>query len=616
MRKTKLLTGVSMLALAMTIAVGISASPAKTVKAAGDVEINETNFPDEFFRSWIQRQEYGKDGVLTADEISDIKEIEIFEIDVSSLQGIEFFTSLEKLQCLQTDLSSLDLSKNTMLKKLDCGYNELTSLNISENSALEELYCNDNKLTSIDVSNNSALIYLDCSNYKFLREGNNQFKSLDISNNINLKGLSCVDVNLSGLNVSSNINLSSLHCNNNQLTSLDVSKNKELASLVCSDNKLKSLDVSKNDKLSVLTCSNNNLEKLNIGIKESLDMFNCKNNDLNEVDVSRCPQLIKLYMHGLRKDVYDGIYYVNNDYYADPDYKVYFDDYISPTYLQIDNALGTGKLTSCLVFDSNADLVYETDYLQLNKSNVSVVCGKTITLKATLKDDSAKAKWISSDKSIAKVSDNGKITAKKAGTVCVTVTADGALKECIVTVLYKDVTNSKDFWFKPTNYLTAAGVVKGYDKQTKFKPANECTRAQMVTFLYRLAGAYFNGSGHTEFTDVKSTDYFCDAVYWALNNGITTGVSKTKFDPQRVCTRAQTVTFLWRMADKPEPDAKTCKFSDVKEKDYFYKPVIWASEKKIVAGYKDGTFKPQGKCLRRQMVTFLYKYDKYINGKG
>ncbi|MBO4460536.1 MAG: S-layer homology domain-containing protein, partial [Clostridiales bacterium] len=57
-------------------------------------------------------------------------------------------------------------------------------------------------------------------------------------------------------------------------------------------------------------------------------------------------------------------------------------------------------------------------------------------------------------------------------------------------------------------------------------------------------------------------------------------------------------------------------FSDVKKKDYFYNPVIWASEQKIVAGYSDGTFKPQGKCLRRQMVTFLYKYDKYVNGKG
>ncbi|MBO4578679.1 MAG: S-layer homology domain-containing protein, partial [Clostridiales bacterium] len=78
----------------------------------------------------------------------------------------------------------------------------------------------------------------------------------------------------------------------------------------------------------------------------------------------------------------------------------------------------------------------------------------------------------------------------------------------------------------------------------------------------------------------------------------------------------QTVTFLWRMAGKPAPKSNKSKFSDIKEKDYFYKATIWASEKKIVAGYSDGTFKPQGKCLRRQMVTFLYKYDKQVNGKG
>ena len=244
-----------------------------------------------------------------------------------------------------------------------------------------------------------------------------------------------------------------------------------------------------------------------------------------------------------------------------------------------------------------------------------MICGKTLTLKATLKGATGKIAWKSSDKKIATVDADGKINAKQAGTVTITATAAGKSASCEVTVLYKDVTNTKDFWYAPTNYLTAKGVVKGYDKQTKFKPANDCTRAQMVTFLYRLQGEPDVKSTTCKFSDVKKTDYFFKPVIWAVEKGITTGVSKTKFDPQGVCTRAQTVTFLWRMAQKPAPNAKTCKFKDVKEKDYFYKPVIWASEKKIVAGYNDGTFKPQGKCLRRQMVTFLYKYDKFINTK-
>ena len=245
-----------------------------------------------------------------------------------------------------------------------------------------------------------------------------------------------------------------------------------------------------------------------------------------------------------------------------------------------------------------------------------VVCGKSLTFNVASIIGSGNYTWKSSDSKIATVDSKGVIQTKMAGSVTVTVT-NGNKKHIIpITVLYKDVTNSKDFWYAPTNYLTAADVVKGYDKQTNFKPKNDCTRAQMVTFLWRLAGEPAPKSTTTKFKDIKSKDYFYKPVLWAVEKGITTGVSKTKFDPKGVCTRAQTVTFLWRMANKPEPKTKTNKFKDVKTKDYFYKATLWASEMNILAGYKVGTFKPQGKCLRRQMVTFLYKYDKFVNGKG
>ncbi|MBO4580385.1 MAG: S-layer homology domain-containing protein [Clostridiales bacterium] len=253
--------------------------------------------------------------------------------------------------------------------------------------------------------------------------------------------------------------------------------------------------------------------------------------------------------------------------------------------------------------------------LTLDKTTATVVCGKTLTLKASLNGASSKITWKSSDSKIAAVDPNGKITAKMAGEVTITATAAGKSANCVVTVLYKDVTSSKDFWYVPTNYLTAKGVVKGYDKQTNFKPANDCTRAQMVTFLYRLQGEPQPKSSTCKFKDVKKTDYFFKPVIWAVEQGITTGVSKTKFNPQGVCTRAQTVTFLWRMAGKPAPKTTKNPFPDVKKADYFYTATLWASEKKILAGLPDGTFNPQGKCLRRQMVTFLYKYDKFINNR-
>ncbi|MBP5654580.1 MAG: S-layer homology domain-containing protein [Clostridiales bacterium] len=184
-----------------------------------------------------------------------------------------------------------------------------------------------------------------------------------------------------------------------------------------------------------------------------------------------------------------------------------------------------------------------------------------------------------------------------------------------ITVLYKDVTKESDFWYAPTNYLTAKDVVKGYENQTLFKPGNDCTRAQMLTFMWRLAGSPEPKSDKCQFPDVKSSDYYYKPVIWAVEKGITTGYDDGTFKPGNVCTRAQTVTFLWRMAGKPAPKSATNKFSDVKKTDYFYNATLWASEMNILAGYSDGTFRPQGLCLRRQMVTFLYKYDKFVNNK-
>ena len=243
----------------------------------------------------------------------------------------------------------------------------------------------------------------------------------------------------------------------------------------------------------------------------------------------------------------------------------------------------------------------------------TVVCGKKLDVPG---EGITGSSWNTSNKTIATVSDKGVITGKQAGSATISYKADGKTKKFTVQVLYKDVKKASDFWYEPTNALTAMGVVKGYDKQTNFKPGNDCTRGQMVTFLWRLAGQPAPKSTSTNFKDIKKSDYFYKPVLCAVEKGITTCISKTKFGPSGVCTRAQTVTFLWRMAGKPDPKSDKNPFKDVKAKDYFYKATIWASENSIVAGYKDGTFKPSGKCLRRQMVTFLYKYDNNVNKKS
>ena len=254
--------------------------------------------------------------------------------------------------------------------------------------------------------------------------------------------------------------------------------------------------------------------------------------------------------------------------------------------------------------------------LTIDKTDTTAISGKTTQLKATLTGSNAKITWKSSNADVATVDSTGNVTAKMAGPVLISATAAGKNVSCKVQVLYKDVTNSKSFWYAPTNYLTNNGVVKGYNKQTMFKPSNKCTRAQMVTFIWRLEGSPEPDNLKCKFKDVKKSDYFYKACIWGNEQGIVEGYKDGTFGPKIVCARRHAVTFLWRLAGKPDPKSALNKFKDVKKKDYFYLATLWASEKNILAGYDDGTFRPNGDCLRRQMVTFLYKYDKFVNGKG
>ena len=238
----------------------------------------------------------------------------------------------------------------------------------------------------------------------------------------------------------------------------------------------------------------------------------------------------------------------------------------------------------------------------------TAVSGSQIQLYSTYKITS----WTSSNKNVATVTDKGLVTAKQAGPVVLKGKAGSTTITLTLGVLYKDVTNQKDFWYTPTYVLTDQNVVKGYDKQTKFKPGNECSRAQMITFLWRLNNSPAPKISSVKFSDIKKSAYYYKAVLWAVEKGIVSNAAK--FKPNDVCTRGMTVTFLYRMAGQPSIGNTKNPFKDVKTSDYFYNAVIWASKNKIVAGYKDGTFKPKGKCLRRQMVTFLYKYEKNILG--
>lgn len=161
--------------------------------------------------------------------------IDVNNMSISDLTGIEAFIALTELQCNNNSLSNLDLNTNTALTNLDCSSNSLSSLDISTNTALTSIKCDNNSLNSLDVSTNTTLTYLDCKN--------NSFLSLDLSTNTALTTLDCSSNSLTNIDVSLNTALITFACNGNTLTSLDVSSNTALGTLYCNTNSLNSLDV-------------------------------------------------------------------------------------------------------------------------------------------------------------------------------------------------------------------------------------------------------------------------------------------------------------------------------------------------------------------------------------
>ena len=238
------------------------------VQSAG-VAIDNTNFPDANFRTFVKNFDTNKDDSLSDTEIAAVEEIDCYDKGISNLKGIEYFTALRSLNCGYNQLTALDVSKNTTLTKLYCKNNQLTVLDVSKNTALTYLRCNRNQLTSLDVSKNTALTKLYCST--------NQLTSLDVSKNTALTKLDCYNNQLTSLDVSKNTALTGLNCGYNQLTALDVSKNTALTWLGCAGNQLTALDVSKNTALTELDCDKNQLTSLDVS-NTDMDELDCDDN--------------------------------------------------------------------------------------------------------------------------------------------------------------------------------------------------------------------------------------------------------------------------------------------------------------------------------------------------
>ena len=175
--------------------------------------------------------------------------------------------------------------------------------------------------------------------------------------------------------------------------------------------------------------------------------------------------------------------------------------------------------------------------------------------------------------------------------------------EAVDALSFTDV-SAKAYHFDAVAWAVKNKITSG-QSDTLFAPDASCTRAQMVTFLWRANGSPEPTVTELPFTDVAADAYYAKAVLWAVENGITTGTSDTTFDPDGVVTRAEAVTFLWRSAGNPAAEGKL--FADVESTKYYAEAVRWAVANGVTKGVSDTSFAPGSACTRAQIVTFLYR---------
>ena len=251
---------------------------------------------------------------------------------------------------------------------------------------------------------------------------------------------------------------------------------------------------------------------------------------------------------------------------------------------------GGGAVSTCtLTFDTNGGSAID----KITKDS-----GTTIDLAAykPTRAGYTFAGWFS-DKALTKAVTSVKLTANT--TVYAKWTQSGTAQDPFVDV------KEGAYYYDAVLWAVEQKITSG-TSATTFSPDASCTRAQMVTFLWRAAGSPKVENGKNPFTDVKADAYYYDAVLWAVEKGVTSGTSATTFSPDATVTRGQTVTFLYRNAGSPEVSG-TMPFTDVEADAYYAKAVQWAVQQKITTGTSETTFSPMSDCTRGQIVTFLYR---------
>lgn len=614
-----------MLSLTLSLVLALTLLPSMAL-AAGDVAINDTNFPDANFQKYIKDVlDTNKDGSLSEAEIAKVTEL-TFEYpdspgvkmsNIASLKGIEYFTALTTLDCSEQKLTTLDVSANTNLTTLNCSENRLTSLDLSENTALTELNCRYNKLAALDVSNNTDLNDLICSE--------NQLERLNVSANTALTRLTCNDNKLIALVLGQNTALTTLACDSNQLTSLDVRGNTNLTKLYCGSNQLRTLDLSQNKQLTSLLCAKNQLTSLDLSstkvTQESCNTngnqytLNLKDGDntfeLSELtkfgfDVKKASNWRYGAVNGTTLTVNEGAETVLYNYSCGKDLTADFQLKVHADPVRAIKLAGIGSDT--VRFD-DLNVGYSTvtvkDFIIRNTGNMST--GELKVMLEGTNGTAANAFQLSCENGtvvddgilLPSIQVGGTVPTVKyqpadklpAGTYTATVTVksaddDGkAISESFnifVKVLPESdpVTHTVSFNANggtgAMENVTVTGASAAYTL-----PACGFTAPQGTRFKGWATSA--NGAVLTDATITVTGDITLYAIW-----------EKTSVTPVTPTTPTQ-------------PAAPKLPFTDVSEDDWFYADAAYLYEKGVMKGTADETFAPSRSVTRGQLAAALYR---------
>ena len=513
-----------------------------------EIAINETNFPDKDFREFLLDKEANidrnQDGKFSTGEIALVQDIDVYDMEIADLTGIEYFTELKYLDCAGNHLTSLDLSRNTKLAELDAENNTYTTTPVNDRFYLASLPAGfDVAKTSHwqggTVSGNILTIDSDVDEVTYDYDCGKDFTTT-----FTLKIPAQYTVTAHGLYGGV----------------MGITPGEDYTARYTVGAQV-GLQIGKRDGF---TLQGLTLE----GISEEQLQWQAKDAESTTRGIS-----FEMPAHNVTVTV---------------NWKA--------------NGSSGGGGSSAPGYDVSAD---KTENGAIVVSPQSASKGDSVTITAA----PDKGYKLSGIKVIDQNGREVKLTDKGSGKYTftmpagkVTIKADFIAQT--VDSVFADV--SADAYYYEAVKWAADKRITGGIGDSLFAPNQSCTRAQIVTFLWRAAGSPEPKSTNHPFADVSSSSYYEKAVLWAVENGITEGTSDTTFASGTICTRAQGAALLYRAAGSPVVSGSAA-FTDVADSAYYADAVKWATEQGITKGISSSLFGPDATCTRAQIVTFLYR---------